>query len=88
MIDATLSPTHSRPGRSPPVNPCGFAMLPAYLSYFLGIEAAKGIRGRPTGERRHARWWSAPRCPLGFLVVFGIVGTLVNAGRLVSSSTT
>ena len=21
------------------VNPCGFAMLPAYLSYFLGLEA-------------------------------------------------
>ncbi|MFN7150094.1 MAG: cytochrome C biosynthesis protein, partial [Microthrixaceae bacterium] len=20
------------------VNPCGFAMLPAYLSYFLGLE--------------------------------------------------
>jgi len=24
------------------VNPCGFAMLPAYLSYFLGVESADG----------------------------------------------
>ena len=30
------------------VNPCGFAMLPAYLSYFLGIET----RRRPPRRRR------------------------------------
>ena len=43
------------------VNPCGFAMLPAYLSYFLGIESHAGS----TSRRRRAsagRWWSAPRC--------------------------
>ena len=29
------------------VNPCGFAMLPAYLSYFLGLEATPGGDGEP-----------------------------------------
>ena len=64
------------------MNPCGFAMLPAYLSYFLGIEAAKG-----TEDDRRASVGTAllvgAAVSAGFLVVFGIVGTLVNAGRLV-----
>ena len=28
-------------------NPCGFAMLPAYLSYFLGLEDASTRRSTP-----------------------------------------
>lgn len=60
------------------VNPCGFAMLPAYLSYFLGLEGA----GATTGDGEPV----APRAPVtralavsaavtaGFLVVFGIMG--------------
>ena len=54
-------------------------MLPAYLSYFLGIEAAKGAE-----EDRRASVGTAllvgAAVSAGFLVVFGIVGTLVNAG--------
>ena len=41
------------------VNPCGFAMLPAYLSYFLGIErptSRSGRRRRQRRARRAARW--------------------------------
>lgn len=61
------------------VNPCGFAMLPAYLSYFLGLEGAEAETG-PDGTA------TAPRAPVtralavsaavtaGFLVVFGILG--------------
>ena len=61
------------------VNPCGFAMLPAYLSYFLGLEGAEAETG-PDGTA------TPPRAPVtralavsaavtaGFLVVFGILG--------------
>ena len=37
MIDAPLALAFTA-GMVATVNPCGFAMLPAYLSYFLGIE--------------------------------------------------
>lgn len=53
------------------VNPCGFAMLPAYLGFFLG-----------TGETR-----APVRTPVvagsvaaGFLVVFAVSGGLISAG--------
>ena len=61
------------------VNPCGFAMLPAYLSYFLGIE---------TGERPATTAWSrvgravavSLAVSLGFLSVFTVIGAIVRAG--------
>ena len=59
------------------INPCGFAMLPAYLSYFLGIEAnsdatrgASITRALTTGSAVSA----------GFLMVFGVAGLLISAG--------
>lgn len=60
------------------VNPCGFAMLPAYLSYFLGLEVrSTGPDGQPGPEQRapvtRALMVSAA-VTLGFLVVFGIMG--------------
>ncbi len=60
------------------INPCGFAMLPAYLSYFLGLDR----RASDTGAR--AGIWRAlltgATVSAGFLVVFGIVGLLFTAG--------
>jgi cytochrome c-type biogenesis protein len=62
------------------VNPCGFAMLPAYLAFFLGLE---GDDTRPTavegGERdlRRAVTVSAV-LTLGFVIVFGLVGAIVS----------
>ncbi len=38
MIDAPLAYAFGV-GMVATFNPCGFAMLPAYLSYFLGIES-------------------------------------------------
>ena len=38
MIDAPFALAFTA-GMVATVNPCGFAMLPAYLSYFLGLEA-------------------------------------------------
>ena len=56
------------------VNPCGFALLPAYLSFFLGIED-------PSADARA----SVPRAlavgaavTVGFVAVFGAVGALVS----------
>jgi cytochrome c-type biogenesis protein len=58
------------------VNPCGFAMLPAYLSYFLGVENRS-----PT-----ASVWQAFRVALavsaGFLAVFSIAGLAVELTSL------
>lgn len=56
-------------------NPCGFAMLPAYLSYFLGLEGeqdeapdASILRAIAVGASMTA----------GFLVVFGVLGLLLE----------
>lgn len=57
------------------VNPCGFAMLPAYLSYFMGLNDDEAgpdpvVRGLSVGAVVAA----------GFLVVFGVVGILITLG--------
>jgi cytochrome c-type biogenesis protein len=60
------------------VNPCGFAMLPAYLSYFLGLEGTAGVpRAGVADAVRVACAVSA-----GFLAVFAFVGTIVDATSL------
>jgi len=71
------------------VNPCGFAMLPAYLAYFLGLEEPRAaLESAPeaaeSGRRETApisvhnpvlRALAVSACvTLGFLVVFGIMG--------------
>lgn len=63
-------------------NPCGFAMLPAYVSYFLGLESddetnmAKNVmRGLVVGLTM----------TLGFLFVFGVIGILTST--IVSNGT-
>lgn len=53
------------------VNPCGFALLPAYLSYFLGIEAGSDNPRRAPVLRALA---VSLAVTLGFLVVFAIMG--------------
>lgn len=57
------------------VNPCGFAMLPAYLGYFIG-GATDG--GRAAGVRRALIVSGV--MSLGFLVVFGLAGLLISLG--------
>ena len=58
------------------VNPCGFAMLPAYLSYFMGLDRETdsvkhpATRGLATGLVISA----------GFFLVFGIAGALLVLG--------
>ncbi|MEI7592968.1 MAG: cytochrome c biogenesis CcdA family protein [Actinomycetes bacterium] len=57
------------------VNPCGFAMLPAYLSFFLGLEGAqKDTRASVFQALRVGATVTA-----GFLVVFGVLGIVLNS---------
>ena len=59
------------------VNPCGFAMLPAYLSYFMGM--SDGEERSQVSALRSALVVGGI-VSLGFLVVFGITGLLITAG--------
>jgi len=80
MIDSLFDPSAFALGMVALLNPCGFALLPAYLGYFLGLddkEAGRGStlvalnRGQVVGLSMSA----------GFLAVFGILG-LFLAGSL------
>lgn len=57
------------------VNPCGFAMLPAYLSYFMGLQDGETSR---SAAMRSALIVGA-FMSAGFLVVFGIAGIVITA---------
>ncbi|MEI7886425.1 MAG: cytochrome c biogenesis CcdA family protein [Actinomycetes bacterium] len=67
------------------VNPCGFAMLPAYLAYFLGLETPRAATDSATAAERSngldpvrnpvLRALAVSGCvTLGFLLVFGVMG--------------
>lgn len=57
------------------VNPCGFAMLPAYLSFFLGSDDDT-VPGRQLGRALRV----ASMMTVSFLLVFGAAGLLLSAG--------
>ncbi len=74
MIDAPLAYAFGV-GMVATFNPCGFAMLPAYLSYFLGLETA-------VDEDQRSSVFRALGVGLvmtaGFLVVFGLLGIVLE----------
>jgi cytochrome c biogenesis protein CcdA len=57
------------------VNPCGFAMLPAYLSYFVGIEDAKARSTRASVVRAFTVGLSVAA---GFCAVFMAAGLAIR----------
>lgn len=57
------------------VNPCGFAMLPAYLSYFLGLEEDGAPAGSTAGAVLRAVGVGMAVTG-GFLTVFAVMGVL------------
>jgi cytochrome c biogenesis protein CcdA len=72
MIDAPIGFAFAA-GMLATVNPCGFAMLPAYLLYFLGID--NGAAGTTqTSVVRAVRVGAAVAA--GFLLVFAAVGAV------------
>jgi cytochrome c biogenesis protein CcdA len=58
-------------------NPCGFAMLPAYLSYFLGLENTRDGDQRADATVLRALAVGAAMTA-GFVVVFGILGLVLE----------
>lgn len=56
------------------VNPCGFAMLPAYLSYFMGVDEGEQSR---TAILRSALVIGSI-VSAGFLLVFGLAGAVIS----------
>jgi cytochrome c biogenesis protein CcdA len=61
------------------VNPCGFAMLPAYLSLYLGSQEA-GFGKRSTLGRVFRAVLIGGVVSLGFVLLFGMAGVIVAAG--------
>lgn len=70
MIDAPLALAFAS-GMVAAVNPCGFAMLPAYVTFFLGRE---GDHVPSRGESVARAIPVALAVSAGFVVVFGVVG--------------
>ena len=72
MIDAPLALAFAS-GMVATVNPCGFAMLPAYLGFFLGLEGGeRSVRASVSRSLTVGLAVSA-----GFLVVFSAVGLAI-----------
>ncbi|MFW5933279.1 MAG: cytochrome c biogenesis CcdA family protein [Actinomycetota bacterium] len=59
------------------LNPCGFAMLPAYLAYFAGLDGPGEVgTAGPVGRALRV----GATVSLGFMLVFGVAGLLISAG--------
>lgn len=73
MIDAPLALAFTA-GMVATVNPCGFAMLPAYLSFFLGLEGADD--DDRAGISRALAVGGV--VTLGFVTVFTLIGAVIS----------
>jgi cytochrome c-type biogenesis protein len=69
------------------VNPCGFAMLPAYLSSFLGISGRNAEREAGTADAASRALIVSAAVTAGFLSVFLVLGSLARAGASAVYST-
>ncbi|MDP2643313.1 MAG: cytochrome c biogenesis protein CcdA [Desulfobacterales bacterium] len=61
------------------VNPCGFSLLPAYLSLYLGGRDSDGDSGRPLLKGVKALVIGTA-VTLGFTILFSLVGVIIWAG--------
>lgn len=61
------------------VNPCGFALLPVYLTLYLGAEDSS-FRQQSLAIRLAKAFWIALVVTSGFALLFGVVGAIVSAG--------
>jgi cytochrome c biogenesis protein CcdA len=81
MIDAPLAYAFGV-GMVATVNPCGFAMLPAYLSFFLGLEGSDDARTTVFEALAVGATITA-----GFVAVFGLLGVVFTAFSVSVQST-
>ncbi len=75
MIDVPLAYAFTA-GLVASVNPCGFPMLPAYLSYFIGTDGPAAERA----SRVPRALVAAAAVSAGFMTVFAVLGVPINAG--------
>lgn len=75
MIDAPLAFAFAA-GMVAAFNPCGFAMLPAYLAYFVGLEDGTASSAGAAAHLRRAVAVGAV-VSAGFVLVFAAAGLLV-----------
>ena len=75
MIDAPLALGFAA-GMVAAFNPCGFAMLPAYVSWFLGLETTE--EGQPAQAGVFRSLAVGASVSLGFVLVFGMAGLLIT----------
>lgn len=61
------------------VNPCGFFMLPSYLSYYLGTET-EAFQTMSAPSRALRALVLSLGVTLGFILVFGSLGALIASG--------
>jgi cytochrome c biogenesis protein CcdA len=61
------------------VNPCGFAMLPAYLSLYLGAKEDDFAQRSPASRTLRALLVGGV-VSLGFVILFGLAGIVISAG--------
>ncbi len=61
------------------VNPCGFTMLPIYLTLYLGA-GDSSFRGDSFWRRAFRAVWIAAVVTAGFGLLFALVGVVVSAG--------
>ncbi len=76
MIDAPIALAFGA-GLVATVNPCGFAMLPAYVSYFVGLGDERETGGADALRRALV---VGGVMSLAFLAVFGLFGLVISAG--------
>jgi cytochrome c-type biogenesis protein len=75
VIDAPLALAFTA-GMVATVNPCGFAMLPAYLTFFLGLEGGAADEDARAGVARALAVGAV--VTLGFVAVFTTIGALIS----------
>ncbi len=61
------------------VNPCGWAMLPSFVSYYLGSREA-GYEDRSLASRALEGLYLGLLVTAGFLIIFGSAGLIISAG--------
>lgn len=61
------------------INPCGWAMLPAFVAYYLGTRE-EGYQDRGVTDRAYEGLTLGLLVTAGFLVIFGGIGLVISAG--------